>query len=183
VCNTLRFVQLAGDIERRSRQIFYLERNCEQRDKEIGDMKTKNFLLEAKSNKNDFEDKVDEQECQVERLQKEDSSIQEKVKATKAEEEATRQEIQKHQEAIAKACNSTNEVITMFQEELSKAALQNVTLHEEATRLQSQLVDESSVFDMMKQHVRYLEHYRVDSIFRIFGLKAHVKVLQDKLAA
>merc|ERR1711990_252566 len=65
--------ELAGDIERRSRQIFYLERNCEQRDKEIQEIKTKNFLLEAKSNKNDFEDKVDEQECQVERLQKEDS--------------------------------------------------------------------------------------------------------------
>ena len=28
---TVSVVQLAGDIERRSRQIFYLERNCEQR--------------------------------------------------------------------------------------------------------------------------------------------------------
>ena len=31
------------------------------------------------------------------------------------------------------------------------------------------------------QHVRYLEQYRVDSIFRIFGLKAHVKVSRAAL--
>merc|ERR1712080_232548 len=68
--------ELVGDIERRSRQIFYLERNCMQRDGEIQDIKTKNFLLEAKSNKDEFEDKVDEQECTVERLQREDSKSQ-----------------------------------------------------------------------------------------------------------
>merc|ERR1711865_93680 len=60
--------ELAGEIERRSRQIFYLERNCEQRDKEISEMKTKNFMLEAKANKEDYEAKIEEQECQLERL-------------------------------------------------------------------------------------------------------------------
>merc|ERR1712166_1485393 len=56
--------ELAGEIERRSRQIFYLERNCEQRDKEISEMKTKNFMLEAKANQEDYESKIEEQECQ-----------------------------------------------------------------------------------------------------------------------
>merc|ERR1712054_248077 len=65
--------ELADDVQRRSRQIFYLERNCETRDKEISEMKSKIFLLEAKSNKDDFEDKVDEQECMMERLQKQDA--------------------------------------------------------------------------------------------------------------
>merc|ERR1711957_755395 len=50
--------ELAGEIERRSRQIFYLERNCEQRDKEISEMKTKNFMLEAKANQEDYEAKM-----------------------------------------------------------------------------------------------------------------------------
>merc|ERR1719305_908596 len=107
--------ELAGDIERRSRQIFYLERNCEQKDKEISDMKTKNFLLEAKSKKEDFEDKIDEQECAVERLQREDSALKDRLKEIKAEEAKALQNVSNYQSQIAKSCNSTNEVITMFQ--------------------------------------------------------------------
>ena len=42
--------------------------------------------------------------------------------------------------------------------------------------MQGNLVDESGIFDMQKKHCRYLEQYRTDSIFRIMGLKAHVKV-------
>jgi len=175
--------ELAGDIERRSRQIFYLERNCEQKDKEISDMKTKNFLLEAKSKKEDFEDKIDEQECAVERLQREDSALKDRLKEIKAEEAKALQNVSNYQSQIAKSCNSTNEVITMFQDEVSKAARDNVTIKDESSKQTSQLVDESAVFDMMKQHVRFLEHYRVDSIFRIFGLKAQVKVLQSQLDA
>merc|ERR1711981_970093 len=174
--------ELAGDIELRSQQIFYLERNCEQRDKEISEIKTKNFLLEAKSDKDDFENKVDEQECMVERSQREDANNQDLIKQYQEDEATATQMVSKYQGAIAKACNSTNEIITMFQEELSKSARENVEINEEANRLQSQWVDESSVFDMMKQHVRYLEQYRVDSIFRIFGLKAQLKVLNEKLA-
>merc|ERR1712022_22865 len=88
----------------------------------------------------------------------------------------------KYQGMIAKACASSNEIITMFQEELSKSAREHVETKSEILKLQSQLVDESSTFDMMKQHVRYLEQCRVDSIFRIFGLKAQLKVLNEKLA-
>merc|ERR1711865_1035728 len=155
--------ELAGEIERRSRQIFYLERNCEQRDKEISEMKTKNFMLEAKANQEDYEAKIEEQECQLERLQ----SSQETVKDV----------LTKYQGMIAKACASSNEIISMFQDELNKSAREHVETKAEIMKLQSQLVDESSTFDMMKQHVRYLEQYRVDSIFRIFGLKAQLKVL------
>lgn len=42
------------------------------------------------------------------------------------------------------------------QEELSKSARENVEIKDESTRLQAQWVDESAVFDMMKQHVRCL---------------------------
>merc|ERR1712139_273986 len=41
--------------------------------------------------------------------------------------------------------------------------------------------EEKSSKDEAKQHVRYLEQYRTDSIFRIFGLKAHCKVLEEKI--
>jgi chromosome segregation ATPase len=136
-------------------------------------------LLQSK--KEDFEDKVDEQEGTVERLQKEDGDLQNKKKEIMAGEEAAKAAVKKHQDSIAAACNSTNEIITMFQEELSKSVRESTEINEESNRLQSQWVDESSVFDMMKQHVRYLEQYRVDSIFRIFALKAQVKVLGDKL--
>merc|ERR1711924_65589 len=71
--------ELAGEIERRSRQIFYLERNCEQRDKEISETKTKNFMLEAKANKEDYEAKIEEQECQLERLQSSQETFREKL--------------------------------------------------------------------------------------------------------
>merc|ERR1712166_1283241 len=71
--------ELAGEIERRSRQIFYLERNCEQRDKEISEMKTKNFMLEAKANQEGYEAKIEEQECQLERLQSSQETFKEKL--------------------------------------------------------------------------------------------------------
>merc|ERR1711904_242218 len=118
--------ELAGEIERRSRQIFYLERNCEQRDKEISDMKTKNFMLEAKANKDDYESKIE------------------------AQEQAAKDVLTKYQGMVAKACSSSNEIISMFQEELSKSAREFVETKSEILRLQSQLVDESSTFDMMK---------------------------------
>merc|ERR1712166_1697781 len=159
--------ELAGEIERRSRQIFYLERNCEQRDKEISEMKTKNFMLEAKANQEDYEAKIEEQECQLERLQ--------------SSQETAKDVLTKYQGMIAKACASSNEIISMFQDELNKSAREHVETKAEIMKLQSQLVDESSTFDMMKQHVRYLEQYRVDSIFRIFGLKAQLKVLTEKV--
>merc|ERR1712070_1219344 len=173
--------EIAGEIERRSRQIFYLERNCEQRDKEISEMKTKNFMLEAKANKEDYEAKIEEQECQLERLQSSQETFREKLADVQQQEQAAKDVLTKYQGMIAKACASSNEIISMFQDELSKSAREHVETKAEILKLQSQLVDESSTFDMMKQHVRYLEQYRVDSIFRIFGLKAQLKVLNEKL--
>merc|ERR1712160_48976 len=172
--------ELAGEIERRSRQIFYLERNCEQRDKEISEMKTKNFMLEAKANQEDYEAKIEEQECQLERLQSSQETFKEKL-ADVQQEQTAKDVLTKYQGMIAKACASSNEIISMFQDELNKSAREHVETKAEIMKLQSQLVDESSTFDMMKQHVRYLEQYRVDSIFRIFGLKAQLKVLTEKV--
>merc|ERR1711966_496371 len=173
--------ELAGEIERRSRQIFYLERNCEQRDKEISEMKTKNFMLEAKANKDDFEAKIEEQECQLERLQNSQEIFQGKLADMQAQEQAAKEVLAKYQKQISQACAGSNEIVEMFQDELSKSAREHVETKAEILKLQSQLVDESSTFDMMKQHVRYLEQYRVDSIFRIFGLKAQLKVLTEKV--
>merc|ERR1711934_248005 len=82
--------ELAGEIERRSRQIFYLERNCEQRDKEISEMKTKNFMLEAKANKEDYEAKIEEQECQLERLQSSQETFREKLAHVQQQEQAAK---------------------------------------------------------------------------------------------
>merc|ERR1711924_357575 len=82
--------ELAGEIERRSRQIFYLERNCEQRDKEISDMKTKNFMLEAKANKDDYESKIEEQECQLERLDSSQETFREKLADVQQQEQAAK---------------------------------------------------------------------------------------------
>ena len=49
------------------------------------------------SKKEDFEDKVDEQEASVERLQKEDSDLQAKKKEVMAGEEAAMAAVKKHQ--------------------------------------------------------------------------------------
>merc|ERR1712147_348940 len=111
--------ELAGEIERRSRQIFYLERNCEQRDKEISEMKTKNFMLEAKANKDDFEAKIEEQECQLERLQNSQEIFQGKLADMQAQEQAAKEVLAKYQKQIAQACAGSNEIVEMFQDELS----------------------------------------------------------------
>merc|ERR1711985_186906 len=87
--------ELAGDIERRSRQIFYLERNCEQRDKEISDMKTKNFMLEAKANKDEFEAKIEEQECQLDRLQSSQETFKAKLADVQGQEAAAKEVLAK----------------------------------------------------------------------------------------
>merc|ERR1712127_1050444 len=157
--------ELAGEIERRSRQIFYLERNCEQRDKEISEMKTKNFMLEAKANQEDYEAKIEEQECQLERLQSSQETFKEKLADVQQQEQTAKDVLTKYQGMIAKAGASSNEIISMFQDELNKSAREHVETKAE----------------MMKLYVRYLEQYRVDSIFRVFGLKAQLKVLTEKV--
>lgn len=68
----------------------------------------------------------------------------------------------------------------MFMEEYEKLQKASVALKQEVTVAQGNLVDESGVFDMQKKHCRYLEQYRTDSIFRLMGLKAHVKVLTEQ---
>merc|ERR1712086_880860 len=102
-----RVLQLAGEIERRSRQIFYLERNCEQRDKEISEMKTKNFMLEAKANQEDYEAKIEEQECQLERLQSSQETFKEKLADVQQQEQTAKDVLTKYQGMIAKACASS----------------------------------------------------------------------------
>merc|ERR1711865_1364296 len=106
------------------------------------------------------------QECQLERLQSSQETFKEKLADVQQQEQTAKDVLTKYQGMIAKACASSNEIISMFQDELSKSAREYVETKAEIMKL---------------QHVRYLEQYRVDSIFRIFGLKAQLKVLTEKV--
>merc|ERR1711907_921116 len=149
--------ELSADVERRGRQTFYLDRNLDTREREIQTLNRQMYNLEGKANPEDFEALREAQEKQFKDEAKQNASD------------------------LTKASSSSQEIISMFMDEFEKAAKEYAQNQVEKTTTQGILVDESSVFDLQKKHVRYLEQYRTDSIFRIFGLKAHCKVLEEKI--
>ena len=81
-------------------------------------MKTKNFMLEAKArlalppqqlscgcgqaNKDDYESKIEEQECQLERLDSSMESYRERLAEVQAQEQAAKDVLTKYQGMVAK---------------------------------------------------------------------------------
>lgn len=172
--------ELNADVERRARQTFYLERNLDTREKEITEINNTLYSLHAKVEPEDFEAVRDEQEAYMTRKTRRKQALLDDL----AKKEATLKQCQatakKEEEALTKRSES-QEIVSMFMEEFSKAAKESAKIKSEINVEQGLLVDESGVFDLQKKHCMYLEQYRTDSVFRIMGLKAHVKVLKEKI--
>merc|ERR1712072_1318691 len=173
--------ELKADVERRARQTFYLERNLETREREIADIQRQMFTLHAKADAEEFSSLRDDQDSNLERGQRKKEMLNEELAEKKNREKQCYDLAKKYAGELTKASSSSQEIISMFMEEFDKAAKEHAQQKNELIATQGNLVDESSVFDMQKKHVRYLEQYRTDSIFRIFGLKAHLKVLEEKI--
>lgn len=123
----------------------------------------------------------DDQELSLGRLQRKSDALKEDLKKVEAEEKAAKEGAKKSAQTLAKKASSSSEIVSMFMEEYEKLAKESAQLKFDVSRNQGNLVDETGVFDMQKKHVRYLEQYRTDSIFRLMGLKAHVKVLTESM--
>merc|ERR1712072_1643405 len=173
--------ELSADVERRGRQTFYLDRNLETREREIQELNRQMYTLEGKADPEDFEALRDDQDMTISRLQRKAEQLKGDLAKKQAEEKSSKDEAKQLAADLSKANSASQEIISMFMEEFEKAAKEWAGNQVEKTQTQGILVDESSVFDLQKKHVRYLEQYRTDSIFRIFGLKAHCKVLEEKI--
>lgn len=138
-------------------------------------------VRDAQADASDFESVRDDQELSLGRLQRKTDTLKDDLKKAEAKEKAAKEAAKKSAQALSKKASSSSEIVTMFMEEYEKHAKESAQLKFDISREQSGLVDETGVFDMQKKHVRYLEQYRTDSIFRLMGLKAHVKVLSESL--
>jgi len=173
--------ELSADVDRRSRQTFYLERNLDTRDKEISELNRSLYTLSAKSDPDDFEAMRDDQDASMSRGARRTEVLKAELAEAEADEKRMAAECKKAAADLTKASSSSQEIISMFMEEFEKAAKEYAATKGEIQKTQGNLVDESSVYDLQKKHCRYLDQYRTDSIFRLFGLKAHVKVLTEKI--
>merc|ERR1712230_341310 len=149
--------------------------------REIADLNRQMFTLVAKGDPDEFQQMRDEQDSTLDRAGKKKEMLKEELDEMKGREKECYDLAKKYAAELTKASSSSQEIISMFMEEFNKTALEYAKNQAEIKTTQGALVDESSVFDMQKKHVRYLEQYRTDSIFRIFGLKAHLKVLEEKI--
>jgi len=173
--------ELSADVERRSRQTFYLERNLDTREKEIAELNRQLYTLAAKTDASDFEAMRDDQDAALARCQRRTDVLKAELSSAEAAEKTEKDVAKKAGAELTKASSSSQEIISMFMEEFEKAAKEHAATKSGIQKEQGILVDESSVFDLQKKHCRYLDQYRTDSIFRLFGLKAHVKVLSEKI--
>ena len=107
-------------------------------------------------------------------------SLKEDLKNAEAQEKAAKENAKKSAAALSKKASSSSEIVSMFMEEYEKLAKESAQLKWDIHNDQNNLADETGVYDMQKKHCRYLEQYRTDSIFRLMGLKAHVKVLTEQ---
>jgi len=129
----------------------------------------------------DFESVRDDQELSLGRLKRKTEALKDDIKKAEAQEKAGKEGAKKSAQALSKKASSSSEIVTMFMEEFEKLAKESAQLKFDVQKEQNGLVDETGVFDMQKKHVRYLEQYRTDSIFRLMGLKANVKVLTESM--
>jgi len=173
--------ELSADVDRRHRQTFYLERNLDTREREISELQNQLYVLSAKCESDDFENMRDDQDAAVARAQRKAVQLKAELAEVEQEDKRMQAEAKSAAAALTKASSSSQEIISMFMEEFEKAAKEHAATEGEIQKEQSLLVDESSVYDLQKKHCRYLDQYRTDSIFRLFGLKAHLKVLSEKI--
>jgi len=173
--------ELSADVERRSRQTFYLERNLDTREKEISELTRTIYTLTAKADAEDFEACRDDQDATLARSVRKTEMLNAELAKQQQLEKSLADQAKKAAQALTKASSSSQEIVSMFMEEFEKLAKESSITKGEINKAQGEMIDESGVFDMQKKHCRYLEQYRTDSIFRIMGLKAHVKVLNEKI--
>jgi len=148
--------ELKADVERRARQTFYLERNLETREREIADINRQMFTLHAKADADEFSSLRDDQDSNLERGQRKKEMLNEELADKKNREKQAYDLAKKYAGDLTKASSSSQEIISMFMEEFDKAAKEHAQQKNELIATQGNLVDESSVFDMQKKHVRYL---------------------------
>lgn len=142
-------------------------------------MKRTLYILQAKTDDRDYEAYRDDQDQQTERAGRKILTLQADLEKKQAEAKSHKDKAKQKAASLTKRSSSSQEIVSMFMEEYEKLVAKWAEEVVETKKVQGTLVDESGVFDMQKKHNRYLEQYRTDSIFRIMGLKAHVKVLQE----
>merc|ERR1711865_404579 len=167
------------ELERKDRTIYYLERDMSFRSRNLGVIRRKNSTLEQRAAKQNFGNGIDEMQARVDKQIDYLQAIKDAAEEAKRSRDHLRALQGSYENIIRKLDQNTQapDMVELLQAELNTLAQTKSTQRQFLADIKAALDEQTTSFETLKGQARYLEQYRMDSIFRVFSLKGQARML------
>merc|ERR1711934_270644 len=175
----------SDSLENKDRGTYYLERTIDARNRELTLLKKECDELEPAAASSGFGPKIEQGERAVADAKAAEAEIIAEIEACELRTKACKFQTEKFA-AVMKRVDSGALRSAKVLDELEsqhKALIGEISKQKsEIEELKGDLVTVEEEVEVVKGRTKFLDQYRVDSIFRIFTLKGKIQVLKMKLA-
>ena len=167
------------ELERKDRTIYYLERDMNFRSRNLGVIRQKNSNLEAIAAKQNFGNGIDEMQARVESKLVEIQATEDAFDVVKMNRDHLRALQGVYEQIVQKLDKNmkADSMVELLQAELNVLAQKKSEQNTFKDDLKTAATEQTTSFETLKGQARYLEQYRMDSIFRVFSLKGQARML------
>lgn len=167
------------ELERKDRTIYYLERDMNFRSRNLGVIRQKNSNLEAHAAKLNFGNGIDEMQARVDSKLVEIQASEDAFDVVKMNRDHLRALQGVYEQIVQKLDKNmkADSMVELLQAELNVLAQKKSEQNTFKDDLKSAVTEQTTSFETLKGQARYLEQYRMDSIFRVFSLKGQARML------
>eukprot|EP00656_Telonema_subtile_P011739 TRINITY_DN1583_c0_g1_i1.p1 TRINITY_DN1583_c0_g1~~TRINITY_DN1583_c0_g1_i1.p1 ORF type:complete len:248 (+),score=74.86 TRINITY_DN1583_c0_g1_i1:189-932(+) len=176
---------LKYELERKDRNIYFLERDMDSRSRSLGKLRLRSNNLEQLAAKQSFGNEIDNKESSVASAKAQTDGLHDELTEAKLRRDHARELADAYEAVTSKLTSNVNaeKVVELLQAELNRVEQQHGSDKQQMHDLKLALTDNSETLATMRGKARFLESYRVDSIFRIFSLKGQARILQQDVNA
>jgi len=182
---TRKLFDYSDTLANKDRGIYYLERSIEARNRDLAELRKKAAELEGRANP-DFKTQIDEGEEKITAAKAENEKLQAEVDKVFISVQHSKFLADKYSEIMAKVDSgeiAQDSIAEVMQNEISGLESANATNKSFLADVKAAVQDVKHGLDALRGQAKFLEQYRVDAIFRVFTLKAKVKLLKNTLEA
>eukprot|EP00656_Telonema_subtile_P029377 TRINITY_DN32522_c0_g1_i1.p1 TRINITY_DN32522_c0_g1~~TRINITY_DN32522_c0_g1_i1.p1 ORF type:complete len:215 (-),score=73.45 TRINITY_DN32522_c0_g1_i1:107-751(-) len=173
-------------LENKDRGTYYLERTIEARNRELAILRKETEELEAAADKSGFGPKIDEGEANVAAAEAAEEDLQAQIQASEREAASAKLQTEKYAALMKRFDNgllSRGKMLDELQKIHKAVQTDNTNNAAMCEELKGDMQAVAEEADKLRGHHKFLDQYRVDAIFRVFTLKAKIKILDGKVNA
>lgn len=165
-----------SELERKDRNIYFLERDMDSRSRALGKLRLRSNNLDAQAQKQNFGSQIDDREREITDSKGKCDQAYEELNEGKLRRDHMRCLAEAYEAVTSKLSGKVNaeKVVELLQAELNRIEQQHGADKQQMNDLKQARSEQEDTFSKMRGQARFLESYRVDSIFRVFSLKGQV---------